>query len=289
MRLRSPYFEVMIDWILAHEPVLRLAVFAGVLGLMLALEAAFPRRDRVMARVSRWRTNGLIVVIDTVALRVLIPTVAAGVALWAQAQGFGLFNLTAWPVWLEIALAIMALDLSVYGQHVATHKIPVLWAFHQVHHIDRDLDATSGIRFHPVEIVLSLVYKFAVILVLGPAAVAVILFEILLNASSMFNHANLAMPLWLDRMLRPLIVTPDMHRVHHSVHNDETNSNFGFCLSSWDRLFRTYKAQPVEGHHAMTIGLPDHQTEGPGQLAYALALPFRSLFVRPKKRLQPET
>jgi len=278
----------MIDWILAHEPVLRLAVFAGVLGLMLALEAAFPRRDRVMARLGRWRTNGLIVVLDSLAIRVLVPTVAAGVALWAQAGGLGLFNLTAWPVWLEIALAIVALDLSVYGQHVATHKIPVLWAFHQVHHIDRDLDATSGIRFHPVEIVLSMAYKFAVIVILGPAAVAVILFEILLNASAMFNHANLAMPLWLDRMLRPLIVTPDMHRVHHSVYRQETDSNYGFCLSIWDRLFRTYKAQPAEGHNAMTIGLPNHQTEGPGQLVYSLALPFRSLFARSKKRLQPE-
>ena len=264
----------MLDFITAHEPVIRLSAFAGMLGLMLALQSAFPRKALVGSALARWRTNGLIAIIDTLAVRLLGPLAAVVVAGWAAVNGVGVLNIIDLPAPLTIVLAIAALDLAIYAQHVATHKVALLWRFHQVHHADRDIDATTGVRFHPVEIVASMLYKVIVVSVLGPPVVAVILFEVLLNGSAVFNHANVKLPHWLDQALRLVIVTPDTHRVHHSVYRDETDSNYGFFLSVWDRLFGTYRAQPRDGHAAMTIGLPDYQDDRPQTLRWSMSVPF---------------
>ena len=258
-----------------YEGVIRFAVFAGVFVLMAVLEAVFPRKDRVLPRAHRWLTNGGFVVIDTLALRLVLPVLAVGMAGIAARNGWGLFNSLALPFWLEVALAFIILDLLIYAQHVATHKIPMLWRLHKVHHADRDIDATTGVRFHPVEIVLSMTYKLLCVVILGAPALAVFLFEVVLNAAALFNHANVRLPSGVDRIARRVIVTPDMHRVHHSVHRQETDSNYGFFLSVWDRMFRTYIAEPRDGHGAMTIGLSDYQDEKPARLLWSLWLPFR--------------
>lgn len=271
-----------MNWIIDNESVLRLSVFAGIFLLAMMAETILPRRSRVLPRARRWVANIAIVIIDTVALRLLMPLIAVGAALIAAEQGWGLFNILTLPDGLAVLFAVIALDLAIYGQHVASHKIPVLWALHKVHHADRDIDVTTALRFHPVEILASMLYKIVVVIALGAPVAAVIIFEVLLNACAMFNHANLKLPASADKMLRLFLVTPDMHRVHHSVLHDETDSNYGFCLPWWDRLFRTYKAQPDAGHDNMTIGLPDYQTDKPASLFWSLWLPFAGLF-RPKK------
>lgn len=265
--------------IIALEPVLRAASFIGVFVVMASLEAVWPRRSRVQARIARWRTNGALVVIDTLLVRgvaLLAPLLAAtGAAAWAQSHGFGLFNVTALPALAEIALAALALDAAVWAQHVAFHCVPLFWRFHRVHHADRDLDATSGFRFHPAEMVVSMIWKAAVVVALGAPVVAVIVFEVLLNATALFNHANVKLSAWLERALRLVLVTPDMHRVHHSVRAEELNTNFGFCLSLWDRAAGLYRAQPQDGHEAMTIGLEAHQDEAPAKLGWSLVFPVK--------------
>lgn len=258
-----------------NEGLIRLSVFAGVLGLMTLVEFLLPRKERTQPRASRWLTNMGIVVIDSLAVRLIFPIVAIGVAEIANQNGWGLFAFTEWPLWLEVTLAVILLDMAIYGQHVASHKIPMLWRVHRVHHADRDIDATTGIRFHPIEIVLSMVYKFAVVILLGAPALGVFIFEVLLNGSAMFNHANVRLPRWLDSALRWIVVTPDMHRVHHSVIVKETDSNYGFCLSIWDRMFQTYIPQPEKGHDGMVIGLDEHQNDNPSRLSWALLFPFR--------------
>jgi len=192
-----------------------------------------------------------------------------------QDHQIGLLNQVAWPEWFKVVMALLVLDLAIWAQHLASHKIPLFWRLHQVHHADRDIDVTTAVRFHPVEIALSMLWKIVVVVVLGASPLAVFLFEVILNACAMFNHANIALPRTLDRVLRLLIVTPDMHRVHHSVLRSEHNRNYGFNLSLWDRLFRTYLAQPQAGHQDMTIGLDPYQTEAPTRFAWSLALPFR--------------
>ena len=269
----------MIDFITSHEPAIRLTAFGGVLLAMLTLQHLFPRKQRVASALARWRTNGLLVVIDSIAVRLLGPFIAVVVAAWAGRHSIGLFALTPLPIWLEIILAIILLDMAIYAQHVASHKIPMLWRFHQVHHADRDIDATTGVRFHPVEIIISMLYKAALMVLIGPAVVAVIMFEVLLNGSAIFNHANVLLPKGLDRVLRRVIVTPDMHRVHHSVYRDETDSNYGFFLSVWDHVFKTWRAEPRDGHAAMVIGLPDHQDEAPTRLLWSLSVPFHKRHV----------
>ncbi|MEM7281012.1 MAG: sterol desaturase family protein [Pseudomonadota bacterium] len=265
-----------MDFLAEHENIIRLTFFAGVLLLMALLETLFPRRGRTQRRRSRWSTNLALIVIDTMALRLLVPIVAMGMAAIAAEKGWGLFNLVSLPSWVEIAFAVIALDFLIYVQHVASHKIPLLWRLHQVHHADRDIDVTTGVRFHPVEIVLSMFYKVVCVLLLGPAVAAVFLFEVLLNACALFNHSNVRLPLRLDHLLRSFLVTPDMHRVHHSAVPTETNSNYGFSLSIWDRLFKTYVAQPRHGHDDMTIGLTEYQNPRPSQLVWSLVLPFRT-------------
>ena len=259
---------------ITSEPAIRLICFFGVLLVMALFEIVAPRRDLVLAKTKRWFTNLALVAIDTVALRVLFPILAVGMAEIASARGWGLFAVTDLPLWIEITAAVILLDLAIYGQHVASHKVPILWRVHKVHHADRDIDVTTGLRFHPVEICLSMLYKFVVIIALGAPAFAVFLFEVLLNGTAMFNHSNVKLPKPLDRLVRLAVVTPDMHRVHHSIIRREHDTNYGFNLSIWDRMFGTYIDQPSKGHEGMTIGLEPYQTEKPARLDWALALPF---------------
>lgn len=263
-----------MDFLEQYESAIRLAVFAGVFVLMAILEAAAPRRERTMPRAHRWLTNISLVFADTLLLRITFPILAIGMAELAAAKGWGVLSYVTLPFWLEVIIAVMVLDLLVYFQHVAFHKMPFLWVFHKVHHADRDFDVTTGVRFHPVEIVISMAYKLFGIAVLGPSVVGVFIFELLLNATAMFNHANFRLPQKLDQVFRTVIVTPDFHRVHHSIIRSETDSNYGFFLSVWDHLFRSYNAQPLDGHDRMTIGLPEHQTKQPASLLWSLWLPF---------------
>ncbi len=233
----------MGEALFAGEPLIRLGFFFGVFALMALWELRWPRRQRPLGRRQRWPANIGVVVLDTIVVRLLFPTAAVGVAFSAEANGWGIFNSLDWPGWLVVVLCVALLDMAIYLQHVMFHAVPALWRLHRMHHADLDIDVTTGARFHPIEIVLSMVIKFSVILMLGPPAVSVLIFEVLLNATSMFNHSNAYIPERVDRILRLLVVTPDMHRVHHSVEDFETNSNFGFNLPWWDRLFGTYRAR----------------------------------------------
>ncbi len=257
------------------EQWLRLLVFGVVLSALVAWEVLAPRRGRRLPLVRRWPSNLGIVVLDTLVVRLLFPITAVGLAMVCEARGWGLLQKVPLPGWQSIPLAFIALDLAIYLQHVLFHAVPVLWRLHRTHHADQDIDVTTGLRFHPIEIVLSMVIKLAVVAGLGAPAIAVLAFELVLNATSMFNHSNVAMPLGLDRVMRWLVVTPDMHRVHHSVVVRETNSNFGFNLPWWDRLFGTYRSQPEDGHTAMTIGIPQFRSVGEQRLDRMLTQPFR--------------
>lgn len=250
----------MSDAILALEPTLRLSAFLGVLAAMALWEAAAPRRRREIPRVIRWTNNLALVVLDTAILRLAFPILAVGLAAMAEERGWGLFNNLDIAAWAAILVSVLALDLAIYLQHVMFHAVPALWRLHRMHHADLDFDATTGLRFHPVEILISMAIKLAVVAAFGPPAVAVLIFEVLLNATSLFNHANIDLPRPVDRVLRLFVVTPDMHRVHHSAIPAETNSNFGFNLPWWDRLLGTYRAQPRAGHRAMTIGIEQFRT-----------------------------
>ncbi len=256
------------------EDGIRLIVFLGILLLMACWEMISPRRRLSQRRIGRWAGNLSLVALDALLVRLLLPAGAAGASMWAAANGFGLFH------WLElgpaasILLSVVLLDLAIYGQHVLFHAVPMLWRLHMVHHADRDLDVTSGLRFHPIEILLSMLIKMALVALLGAPLLAVVIFEIILNGMAMFNHANIRLPGRVDDALRRLIVTPDMHRVHHSVKPEETNSNYGFNLSLWDRIFGTYRAQPQAGHPGMRIGLSQFQHSPTARLDWILRLPF---------------
>ena len=266
------------------EPIVRLACFIGVFLVMAGLEALIPKRTLAAGRRDRWATNLTIVALGSLAVRALawlssliaVPLVAVLAAEAAQSQGWGLLN--AWSSgadWPKIAITLLALDLAIYLQHVASHKVPMLWRLHRMHHADVDFDVTTAIRFHPIEIALSMLYKVACVLALGAPAMAVVSFEVLLNACAMFNHANVDLPAPLERALRLILVTPDMHRVHHSVIRAEHDSNYGFNLSVWDRLFATYTAKPRDGQRGMAIGLSEFPGPAPSRLGWCLALPFR--------------
>lgn len=250
----------MSETILAAEPTIRLAAFLSVLVAMALWEVAAPRRRREIPRVIRWTNNLALVVLDTAILRLTFPIIAVGLAVMAEDRGWGLFNNFDVPFWLAIVVSMLLLDLAIYLQHVMFHAIPGLWRLHRMHHADLDFDATTGLRFHPVEILISMGIKLAVVAALGPPAVAVLLFEVILNATALFNHANIDLPRPVDRVLRLIVVTPDMHRVHHSVDPRETNSNYGFNLPWWDRLLGTYIAQPAKGHEGMEIGIEQFRT-----------------------------
>jgi sterol desaturase/sphingolipid hydroxylase (fatty acid hydroxylase superfamily) len=263
------------EFALANEPAIRLGAFVGVFALMAAWEVVAPRRALLHTRLQRWSANLGLVVFNTVLLRLLLPMAAVGFASLAAQRGWGLLNNIELPAWLALVLAVAAMDFAIWLQHVMVHAVPVLWRLHQVHHADPDYDVTTGARFHPIEIILSMLIKFAVIAVLGAPAVAVLVFEVLLNATAMFNHGNVRLPAGLDAALRLLLVTPDMHRVHHSTDNAEANSNFGFNLSIWDRLFGTYRAQASLPQERMEIGVTGLVGD-PRCVSFAgmLAIPF---------------
>jgi len=260
---------------LIDEPLIRLVAFAGIFVAMAVWEVLAPRRDQKLGRGTRWPSNIGIVVLDTVLVRLVFPTTAVGLALVTEGRGWGLFLALDVPAWASVPLAVAALDFAIYLQHVLFHAVPALWRLHRMHHADLDIDVTTGARFHPIEILLSMGIKLGVVAVLGTPAVAVLAFEVLLNATSMFNHSNVRIPIWLDRVLRWIVVTPDMHRVHHSIVARETNSNFGFNLPWWDRLFGTYRDQPAAGHETMTIGIEQFRDPAEQRLDRMLTQPFR--------------
>ncbi|MGK7654644.1 sterol desaturase family protein [Roseovarius sp. B08] len=259
-----------------NELLIRLSVFIGLFAVLALIEARAPRRVRTEPRNRRWITNWGIVLLDTLTLRALalaLPLLAVGAAVDAEANGWGLMNAVDIPGWIAVVLTVLIFDLAIWAQHLVTHKVPLLWRIHRVHHADRDIDVTTAIRFHPVEIALSMLLKIGLVYLLGPPALGIILFEIILNGTAMFNHANIKLPLGLDAALRKVLVTPDMHRVHHSDQRSEHDSNYGFALSIWDRIFGTYLAQPAKGHDGMTIGL-EWQDDRPSRLGWSLGLPF---------------
>jgi len=262
------------DWILANEPALRLGCFATVFVVMASWELVASRRERSQPRGKRWFLNLALSIFSSLVVRLLFPAAVVGMALVAEQRGWGLFNRVELPGAVAVVLSIVLLDLAIYVQHAIFHWVPVLWRLHKVHHSDQDFDLTTGIRFHPIEILLSVAIKFGVVVALGTPPEAVLIFAIVLNATSMFNHGNVRIPRGLDRWLRWAVVTPDMHRVHHSIVMDECNSNFGFNLPWWDRVFRTYRAQPRAGHREMTIGVENLQQSDPGSLSRLLIMPF---------------
>ncbi|MDH5184342.1 MAG: sterol desaturase family protein [Gammaproteobacteria bacterium] len=264
------------DFIMQHEKTIRMGFFFGMLLIIGLWEIFAPRRALTISKLLRWSNNLGLVFFNSFVLRLLFPAAAVGVAVFASEQGWGLLNYNEVSLWLSVLISVVAMDLIIYLQHVMVHAVPLFWRLHRVHHADPDYDVTTGARFHPLEIILSMLIKFAVILLLGPPILAIIIFEIMLNATAMFNHGNIRLPLGLDRALRWLLVTPDMHRVHHSTEDDEANSNFGFSLPWWDRLFGTYRAQPRAGHEQMQIGI--RQFREPRQVSWfdgILTLPFK--------------
>ncbi|WP_440996993.1 sterol desaturase family protein [Arhodomonas sp. SL1] len=265
----------MKEWLLSHEPLIRLGCFAAVLATMAAWELLAPRRAQAIGRRRRWPSNLGIVVVDTLALRLVFPTAAVGLAMVAEARGWGLFGAVSAPYWLAVIVSVVVLDFVIYLQHVLFHAVPGLWRLHRMHHADLEFDTTTGLRFHPVEILLSMGLKLAAVAALGAPAVAVLVFEVLLNATSLFNHGNVRLPAAVDRWLRWIVVTPEMHRVHHSVIRNETNSNFGFNLPWWDRLLGTYRAQPAAGHLGMIIGIEQFRDPVELRLDRMLLQPLR--------------
>jgi len=265
----------MDAFLLTHEVPVRLGAFLGIFAAMALWELAAPRRALHEPKSLRWTNNLALTVLNSVLVRAILPVAAIGLAGFAAARGMGVLNIVTLPHAWAIVVSVLVLDGAIYLQHLMFHAVPLFWRLHRVHHADVDFDVTTGARFHPIEIALSMLIKFAVILVLGPPAVAVLIFEVLLNATSMFNHGNVRLPVRIDRVLRWLVVTPDMHRVHHSIDPRETNSNFGFNVPWWDHLFGTYRAQPRAGHDAMTIGIEQFRERRELWLDRMLLQPFR--------------
>jgi sterol desaturase/sphingolipid hydroxylase (fatty acid hydroxylase superfamily) len=265
----------MADGLASHEGAFRLGVFLAVLAVMAAWELAAPLRRAEVPRVIRWSNNLALVAVDTAIVRLLFPLAAVGVAAWAQGAGFGLLHALALPGWAAVVVAMVALDLGIWAQHVLFHKVPWLWRLHRVHHADTHFDVTTGVRFHPLEIVVSMAIKMALVAALGAPVLAVLLFEVALSAGALITHANLSLPARLDRALRRVVVTPDMHRIHHSVRQAETDSNYGFNLAVWDRLFGTYRAQPQDGQKGMTIGIGQFRDSREAWIDRLLTQPFR--------------
>lgn len=265
----------LTEWLMANEQLVRMGFFFGILAVMALWEIIAPRRALTVSKAVRWSNNLGLVFFNSFIVRLIFPTAAVGVAVFAAENGWGLLNYYEVPFVASVVISVIAMDFVIYLQHVLVHGVPILWRLHRVHHADLDYDVTTGARFHTIEIIISMLIKLATIVVLGPPAVAVLIFEIMLNGTAMFNHSNIGLPKGVDRFLRLFLVTPDMHRVHHSVEDDEANSNFGFSLTWWDRLFGTYRAQPRAGHIGMTIGI--HRYRDPKQVSWLpgmLWLPF---------------
>jgi sterol desaturase/sphingolipid hydroxylase (fatty acid hydroxylase superfamily) len=265
----------LIAFLKANEPAVRLGVFGGVLVVMALWEFLAPGRPQALGRLVRWPNNLGIAALNALVVRLLFPAAAVGFALLAAEEDWGFFNLVDAPLWLAVIASVLLLDLAIYGQHVLFHAVPVFWRLHRMHHADTEFDVTTALRFHPAEILLSMAIKFAVVVALGAPPVAVLIFEVLLNATAMFNHGNVRLPAGLDRAVRWVLVTPDMHRVHHSVRREETDSNFGFNVPWWDRMFGTYCAQPADGHDGMTIGIPEFRDPREAWLDRMLVQPGR--------------
>ncbi len=263
-----------MDLIIEQETLIRLGCFFGVLIVMAIWELVAPRRPLSVSKSLRWTSNLALTLLNSLVVRALLPVAAVGTALIAEQNAWGLLNHFTLPNWLAVVVTVFVLDLAIYLQHVMFHAVPALWRLHMVHHADLDFDVTTGSRFHTIEILLSMGIKMAVVLLLGPPAAGVVLFEVALNATAMFNHSNVLLPQKVDRLLRLLVVTPEMHRVHHSVVRREANSNFGFNFPWWDRLMGTYRAQPGGGHLGMTIGLSQFRDTKVDRLHWMLALPF---------------
>jgi sterol desaturase/sphingolipid hydroxylase (fatty acid hydroxylase superfamily) len=258
-----------------NELVIRLAAFLGIFSVMAGWEMLRAGRRLVAPKGRRWLTNWAIVALDTAIVRLLFPAAAVGAALDAEAQGWGLLNgALDWPWWAGLALSVAVLDFAIWFQHLMFHKVPILWRLHRVHHADRDVDVSTGFRFHPIEIALSMLIKIGVVYALGAPALAVVLFEVLLNGCAMFNHANIRLPAAVERAVRWVLITPDLHRIHHSVHRVEHDTNYGFSVSWWDRLFGTFTAEPRDGHEGMLLGLSDHQDDRPTRFWWSLGFPF---------------
>jgi len=253
---------------------IRLYFFLGILLALMFFEFLFPRRDLHYSRKTRWTNNLSLIFLNSAIIRFVLPITLAGIALFTEERKIGAFNLFSGYTVIKTVLSIIILDLAIYWQHVLFHKIPLFWLIHRMHHTDLDIDVTSGLRFHPIEIIISTIIKVVVIVIFGMPVLSVIIFEILLNATSMFNHSNIFIPLNIDHYLRLFIVTPDMHRVHHSIFREETNSNFGFNLACWDRVFKTYHAQPKVGHLKMNIGLETFRDIKYLNLPWLLIIPF---------------
>lgn len=266
----------MSQTMFSAEPVIRLGCFFLVLASVALWELLAPRRVPRIPRARRWPANLGVLALDTLVVRLLFPMTAVGVAILGQAKGWGLFSILPTPRWVAIAGSLLLLDFAIYAQHVAFHYVPPLWRLHRMHHADLEFDVTTGLRFHPVEITLSMLIKFAAIIVLGAPPLAVMIFEVVLNATSMFNHGNVRLLAHLDGWLRWAVVTPEMHRVHHSILSRETNSNFGFNLPWWDRMFGTYRAQPAAGHEHMEIGIGQFRDPAELRLDRMLLQPLRS-------------
>ncbi len=279
----------MNDGFITIEMLIRMAVFAGVFTVMALWEVLAPRRVQVVRRIARWPSNLGIVALNTIVVRLVVPLSAVGLAQIVERQGVGLFHVVAMPGWLAVFLSLVLLDLVIYLQHVLFHALPALWRLHRMHHADVEFDVTNGLRFHPLEIVLSMGVKLAAIAALGAPVVAVLVFEVVLNATSMFNHANIAIPAAVDRVLRWIVVTPDMHRVHHSSWSDETDSNFGFNLPWWDRCLGTYRAQPRDGHRSMELGLSVFREPVWLRLDRMLVQPWVGPARHNRSALQPDT
>jgi sterol desaturase/sphingolipid hydroxylase (fatty acid hydroxylase superfamily) len=260
--------------VLAIEGTIRIGAFLGVLSALALAELIVPRRPLSASRPKRWLANLSVVMIDTLTVRLLFVVGAMGAANFGAEHGWGLLNRVTWPAGLEILLSVVLLDLSLYIQHVIFHAVPILWRLHMMHHADLDVDVTTGVRFHPLEVALSMIIKVAVVLVTGASPAAVLIFEVLLNASSMFNHSNLRIPAMIEPLLRSIIVTPDMHRIHHSIHAHETNSNFGFNFPWWDRVFRTYRVEPQDSHVEMVLGVEHVRGTKAVTLTQMLVMPF---------------
>jgi sterol desaturase/sphingolipid hydroxylase (fatty acid hydroxylase superfamily) len=265
----------MDDLLITHEAIIRSGLFMGLLGIMILWEFLVPRRVLTLPRKPRWVTNISIVVTDIIVLRLLFPVAAVETAVIAQSRGLGMLNNIDIPVSVQVLIAIVLLDVLIYMQHVLFHLFPWLWRVHRVHHTDLDFDATTAIRFHPVEIILSMLIKMLRVILIGPPVIAVIIYEIILNGVAVFNHSNVDIPVGIDALLRRIIVTPDMHRVHHSVIRAETDSNFGNFLSCWDRFFNTYREQPEAGHSGMEIGLTEFRDRQSQRFSSLLLLPFQ--------------
>lgn len=268
-----------MDFLIQHEPQIRMAAFFGIFAVMALWEIFLPRRTKSVVdgkpvKTSRWLSHGALTVLNSITLRLIFPAAAVGAALYAEEKGLGLFHVLDVPLLIAFVVSFLILDFAVWLEHWASHKLPILWRIHKMHHADVDLDVTSALRFHPLEIILSMFWKAAIVVALGAPAFAVLLFEVVLNGMAMFNHSNVKMPLWLDRIVRVIFVTPDMHRIHHSIHNQETDSNYGFNFAFWDRLFKTYTIEPRDGQTNMVIGLDEHQDRKPVNLLWSLILPF---------------